>query len=82
MRVRMIWLNDADFTWLEAAWDEEAIESNLRGWEIEVDRCREMAFKYRYEMRIQEVEVPGVYELFEVGSVSARSVGVEKGNKA
>lgn len=65
-------MDGMDHTWLEAAWDVESIEANLRGWEIELGRCREMAYQNRYEMRVQEVEVPGVYEMFEMPFASAR----------
>jgi hypothetical protein len=32
---------------------------------------REFAYENKYEMRIQAVEIPGVYNLFEIPSVTA-----------
>lgn len=71
MRVWMVWVQGDDATWLEAAWDDESTAGNHDGWQAEVDRCRKLAFENNYEMRIQEVRVPGVYELFEIPRVDA-----------
>lgn len=73
--VWMIWIQASDATWLEAAWDDEATLSNPKGWESEVERCRAMADNNRYLMRIQQVEVPGVFGLFKVPKVKATDVG-------
>lgn len=66
MKVWMIWIQGDDATWLEAAWDDEMTAENSTGWRVEVDRCRKLAFENNYEMRIQEVEVPGVHALFDI----------------
>ena len=67
----MIWSQDDDYTWLESAWDENSIENNGPGWDSEIDRVRKMAYENKYEMRIQEVEVPGVFDLFDRPPVKA-----------
>ena len=72
MKVRMVWVQGDDATWLEAAWDEETVAANYSGWCDEVDKARKMAHENNYEMRIQIVDVPKVYELFEVSEVKAR----------
>ena len=72
MKVRMVWVQGDDATWLEAAWDEETVAANYSGWCDEVDKARKMAHENNYELRIQIVDVPQVYELFEVSEVKAR----------
>ena len=71
MKVWMIWLQGDDQTWLEAAWDDETTAENHEGWQAEVDRCRKLAYEEKYEMRIQCVEVPRVYDLFEIPLMKA-----------
>jgi hypothetical protein len=71
VKVWIIWIQGDDSTWLEAAWDDESITGNHPGWQAEVDRVRKLAYENNYEMRIQEVEVPGVYDLFEIPKVRA-----------
>lgn len=77
MKVWVIWLQEAKYerhTWLEAAWDDEATAENSEGWQAEVDRCRKVAFEGGYEMRIQAIEVPSVYDLFEIPEVKAKEL--------
>jgi hypothetical protein len=69
--VWMIWLQEDDMTWLGAAWDDNSIAETPKAWDTEVERCRKLAYDNKYEMRIQSVKVPGVYELFDVPSVTA-----------
>lgn len=71
MDVWMIWLQADDHTWLEAAWDNEATAENPTGWDAEVERVRKLAAEGLYDMRIQKVLVPKVYELFESAEVVA-----------
>ena len=61
----MIFVQADDHTWLEAAWDDESTAENHSGWTEEVDRVRKLAYEEKWEMRILEVEVPGVFEAFE-----------------
>jgi hypothetical protein len=67
----MIWMQGDDSTWLEAAWDDESTAENNDGWQKEIERVRRLAFDNNYEMRIQKVEVPGVYGLFNIPEVTA-----------
>lgn len=71
MNVWLIWVQGDDATWLEAAWDDESTAGNPSGWQDEVNRVRKLAFENNYEMRIQEVTVPGVFDLFEIPRVEA-----------
>lgn len=77
MKVWMIFVQTYDSTWLEAAWDDESTAENHSGWQAEVDRVRKLAADNGYLYRILEVEVPGVYEAFEIPSVSARTSVVD-----
>lgn len=73
MKVWLIWVQAGDdATWLEAAMDDQTTAENRQGWEEEVDRVRKLAYENDYEMRIQPVEVPGVFDLFEFKTVVAR----------
>ena len=74
----MIWVQGDDHTWLQAAWDDEAMAGNPEGWRSVVDEARKMAFDANYELRIQAVEVPGVYDLFEIPTVKAARVEAAK----
>lgn len=67
MNVWLIWVQEGDSaTWLEAAWDDESTAENRSGYEAEMERIERMCLENpSYAMRIQCVEVPGVYELFE-----------------
>jgi hypothetical protein len=69
--VWMIWIQGDDATWLQAAWDDELIGENNAGWQEEVEKARKLAFDNNYEMRIQKVNIPGVFELFAIPSVTA-----------
>lgn len=71
MKVWMVWLKSDDVTWLEAAMDDDTTAESGGQWESEVDRCRKLAFDNNYELRVQAVEVPGVYDLFEIPTVRA-----------
>lgn len=71
MTVWMIWVQGDEATWLEAAWDDNSTAENSAGWKAEVERVRKLAYENDYEMRIQEVAVPGVYQLFNIPKVSA-----------
>lgn len=71
MKVWLIWIQGDDTTWLEAAWDDNSTAENHSGWQEEVKRVRKLAYENDYEMRIQEVTVPGVYELFEIPTAVA-----------
>jgi hypothetical protein len=71
MKTWCIWMQGDETTWLEAAWTDEMTAENNPGWQEEVDRCRKLAYENKYEMRIQAVEIPGVYNLFEIPSVTA-----------
>jgi hypothetical protein len=73
MTVWMLWVQGDDHTWLEAAWDDESTAENHSGWQAEVDRVRKLAFDNGYEMRIQQVQVPGVFELFEIPTAEAKA---------
>lgn len=73
MRVWCIWVQSDDSTWLEAAWDDEATAENHPGWQEEVDRVRKLAYENKYEMRIQEIEVPGVFDLFHTPKAEAKA---------
>ena len=70
--VWMLWVRGDDLTWLEAAWDDDMTAENQPGWEDEVKRVRKLAHDGGYEMRIQEVRVPGVDDLFRIPQVTAR----------
>lgn len=72
MKVWMIFVQGDDATWLEAAWDDETTAENHPGWQAEVERVRKLAYENHYEMRILEVEVPGVYEAFAITKVQAK----------
>lgn len=63
MKVWLIWVQSDDATWLEAARDARTSKNSL-GWHAEVERVRKLASDNGYEMRIQEVDVPGVFRLF------------------
>ncbi len=67
----MVWLQGNDATWLEVAWDDESTAASPDGWQEQVDKARKIAFENNYELRIQEVTVPGVYELFDIPKVRA-----------
>ena len=73
MKVWMLWVQGDDATWLEAAWDDEMTAQNPPGWSEEVLRVRKLVFDNDYEMRVLEVEVPGVYESFEIPKSKART---------
>lgn len=62
-----------DATWLEGAWDDEATAGNPDGWREEVDRVRKLAFDNNYEMRVQSVVVPGVFDLFLIPNAKAQA---------
>lgn len=72
MKIWLIWMQGDDHTWLETAWDDESTAENHEGWREAVDKARKLAYEEKYEMRIQAIEVPGVYELFEIPTVQAR----------
>lgn len=72
MKVWLIWVQGDETTWLEAAWGDDATATDHDGWTAEVDRVRKLAYDSGYEMRIQPVEVPGVWDLFEFATVKAR----------
>lgn len=72
MRLWLILLQGDDLAWLEAAWDDEATASNRPGWEAEVDRCRKMALENNLDMRICEVTVPGLYDLFDIPELTGK----------
>lgn len=74
MKVWMIWIQGDDATWLEDAWDDETTAENHSGWQEVVDKARKLALDNNYEIRIQAVEVPGVYDLFEIPTVAAKAV--------
>lgn len=74
MIVWMVWVQGDDATWLEAAWDDEATAGNPDGWQRELDGARKLAYDANYVMRIQRVEVPGVYNLFEIPTAKAKEV--------
>lgn len=71
MKLWLIFIQADDATWLEAALDDESTAQNGSGWEKEVERCRELAHKNGYEMRIVSTEVSGVYELFDAPKLQA-----------
>lgn len=71
MKVWMLFVQGDGTTWLEAAWDDDSTAGNDSGWVAEVDRVRKMAAENRYEWRCIEVEVPGVFEAFEIPKVQA-----------
>jgi hypothetical protein len=71
MKVWLIWVEGTDTTWLEAAWDDDQTVENLPGYKAEVARCRKLAYDNDYEMRIQAVEVPGVFDLFSIPTATA-----------
>lgn len=73
MKVWMLWVQGDDATWLEGAWDDEATAGNPDGWREEVDRVRKLAYENNYEMRVQEVTIPGVYDLFEIPKARAEA---------
>jgi hypothetical protein len=72
MKVWMLWVQGDGGTWLEAAWDDETTSENGPGWDAEVERVRKLAYDNKYEMRVQEVEVPGVYDMFEIPTATAQ----------
>lgn len=74
MKVWMIWIQGDDATWLEAAWDDESTAENNMGWQATVDKARKLAFDHNYELRIQAVEVPHVYDLFTIPTTTAKAV--------
>ena len=74
MKVWMLWVQGDDSTWLEAAWEDEMTAENRSGYDAEVDRVRKLCFDNDYELRIQPVLVPGVYEMFEMPVVAATPV--------
>lgn len=69
--VWLIWVEGDGATWLEAAWDDDSTAENDSGWQAEVDRVRKLAYENKYEMRIQRVTVPGVFQMFEIPGVTA-----------
>lgn len=69
MTVWQIWVRGDDHIWLEAAWDDDSTAENPEGWKKTVDRCR--ALSPTYEVRVQKVSVPGVFDLFEVPAAEA-----------
>lgn len=71
MTVWMVWVQGDDHVWLEAAWDDDSTVENQSGWKAEVDRVRKIAYENRYEMRIQQVHVPGVFDLFKIPKANA-----------
>jgi hypothetical protein len=77
MTVWMIFVQEVDeATWLEAAWDDEMTALNYEGWQKEVDRVRRLAADNHYEMRILRVEVPGVFDAFDIPVSKATDVEV------
>lgn len=71
MKVWLIWVRGDDHTWLEAAWDDDSTAENHTGWTEEVARVRRLAHTEGYEMRVQAVNVPGVFDLFDIPEVTA-----------
>jgi hypothetical protein len=71
MKVWMLWVQGDGATWLEAAWDDDMTADNGPGWDAEVERVRKLAYDNKYEMRVQEVEVPGVRALFDIPKATA-----------
>jgi tRNA A37 N6-isopentenylltransferase MiaA len=77
MKVWMIWMQDGDeATWLQGAWDDERTAMDHEGWTAEVDKAREYAHANGYQVRIQCVDVPDVYDLFTIPTVQAEIVQV------
>lgn len=76
MKIWLIWVQDPsdEATWLAAAWDDERTAESRGDYEADIDRIQQMCLKNRYEMRIQAVNVPGVYNLFEIPEVTAEEV--------
>lgn len=73
MKVWLIFIQEerGETTWLEAAWDDESTAENPEGWQKEVDRCRELADRNDYEMRVASATIPGVHGLFETPELHA-----------
>lgn len=71
MKVWMIWLQGDDTTWLEGAMDDDTTAESGGVWEEMVDNAAKLAHDNKYVMRIQAVEVPGVFDLFEIPTVQA-----------
>ena len=70
--VWLIWIQGEDCPpWLEAAWDDTSTADNIQGWRETVEQCREIARQAKGEIRVQEVRVPAVNEMFEVPQVTA-----------
>lgn len=72
-KVWLIWVQDGDATWLEAAWTDDMTTENREGYDTEVARVRKMCSgDDDYTMRIQAVLVPGEHALFDIPTVTAR----------
>jgi hypothetical protein len=74
VRLWLIFIQSADATWLEAAWDDNSTAENHSGWEEEVARCRKLADDNGYKMRIASTVVSGVFGLFDVPELPAEPV--------
>lgn len=58
--------SDDDFTWVQAAWDDDSTAENPEGWKSEVDAARKLVSENPgYDYRIAEAFVPGLYDVFE-----------------
>jgi hypothetical protein len=77
MKIWMVFLQSSESTWLEAAWNDEAVAENPSFWRDEVDRCRGLASDNNYELRTISASVPGVYEAFDIPELWATDVKVE-----
>lgn len=73
MKVWMIWVQGDDATWLENAMDDDSTAETGGVWEELVKRVEQMCVDNGYVMRIQAVNVPGVYEMFEIPTVDAEA---------
>lgn len=70
MTIWMIFIKGDDHTWLEGAWDDDMTMENPEGWQDEVKRCRKLAFDEGFEMRIMQVDIPGVFKAFDIPHVT------------
>jgi len=79
MRLRTIWVQADDTTWLEAAWEDEMTAENPRGWEAEIDRVRTLAHKNGYEMRMAVVEFNGgpIYDAFDAPVIKGTASAID-----
>ena len=74
--VWLIWTSDSSGNiWLAEAWDDDSICQDEEGWiEARSKATREAADTGYGEVRVQQVWVPAVYELFETPVVEAEVV--------